>query len=201
MAHEFAHLDKKGRARAKKIGKAAARVFSRKGYVEATMDEIAAAARISKGGMYYYFPRKSEVLYYILTTYLDTVLGDLEKDLNELETPEEKIKFFIARHIQIFTNNQHEAKVLLHEAHGLPRKYKTVIDEKERVYFEFLANLVSELTDGALTRERLTATTFLLFGMCNWTYAWYSPKGPVTPEELSTMCWRLFLEGVRGIQQ
>ncbi len=37
---------------------AAARVFARRGYAEAQMEEIAAAAETSKGGLYFHFPNK-----------------------------------------------------------------------------------------------------------------------------------------------
>ena len=199
MAHEFVHLDKKSRHRAMKIGRAAARLFSRKGYVETTMDGVAAAARISKGGLYHYFPSKAEILYYILTNYMDLVLLDLEQDLSQIAGSEEKIKFIISRHIHLYTRQQNEAKVLLHEAHCLPAKYFEVIAQKERKYFQIVTDVLSEFFCGTLPRGQLTATTFLLFGMCNWIYAWYSPKGTVSPEELSAMCWRLFLTGVNGM--
>ncbi len=41
---------------------AAARVFARRGYSEAQMDEIAAAADTSKGGLYFHFPTKEALI-------------------------------------------------------------------------------------------------------------------------------------------
>ncbi len=43
------------------IRKAALRVFSQKGYAAATMDEIAAAAGLSKAGVYFYYPSKEDL--------------------------------------------------------------------------------------------------------------------------------------------
>lgn len=43
------------------IRKAALRVFSQKGYTAATMDEIAAAAGLSKAGVYFYYPSKEDL--------------------------------------------------------------------------------------------------------------------------------------------
>ena len=42
--------------------------------------------------------------------------------------------------------------------------------------------------------------TFLLFGMCNWIYSWYHPRGPVSPEELSAIIYDLFMEGAKKYQ-
>ncbi len=44
-----------------RIVEAALRVFARRGYHEATMDDIAAASRLSKGALYLYFPSKQDL--------------------------------------------------------------------------------------------------------------------------------------------
>lgn len=49
-------------ARPSEIADAALDVFASKGYEAATMDEIAEAARISKGTIYLYFPSKEDLL-------------------------------------------------------------------------------------------------------------------------------------------
>ena len=44
------------------IAKAGAELFSTRGFVETSMEDIAAAAKISKGGMYHYFGSKRNLL-------------------------------------------------------------------------------------------------------------------------------------------
>ncbi len=196
MQDRWDRLDKKGWQKANKIGKTAARLFSRKGYLKTSMDEIAAAAKISKGGMYYYFQSKTEVLFFILSKYMDLVLQDLEKDLSQEKISTDKLKFIISRHIKLYSNNSSEAKVLLHEAHCLPKKHFEVIAEKQRTYFQIASEVLLEVFEYPIPKDRLTALTFTLFGMCNWIYSWYDPKGAVGPEELSQTIWTLFINGV-----
>lgn len=193
-------LDEKSLRKAMKISKAAARLFCRKGYLETTMDEIAAAAKISKGGMYYYFPSKTEVLYFILSNYMDMVLKDLENDLKYMVDNEDKVRFIISRHIELYANKSSEARVLLHDAHCLPAKYFKAIAEKEREYFKIVSGVISSFFGDSLPKEQLTSITFTLFGMCNWIYSWYDPKGAVTPQQLSKIIWTVFLEGATGIK-
>ncbi len=50
----------------KKICKAVASVFHNIGYLEANLNDIAAAAKMSKGGVYHYFSSKDEILFYVL---------------------------------------------------------------------------------------------------------------------------------------
>ena len=200
MKNNWDKLDKKGHQRAKKIGKVAARLFSRKGFLETTMDEIAAAAKTSKGGMYYYFKSKTEVLYFVLSNYMDLVIGDLEQDLSHIKESEAKLKFIISRHIELYSNKLFEAKVLLHDAHCLPAKYFKVITEKERKYFQIVSEVLPDFFSNPIPKGEQIAITFTLFGMCNWIYSWYEPKGSVTPQKLSDLIHDIFLKGLRRLQ-
>jgi AcrR family transcriptional regulator len=200
MKNNWDKLDKKGHQRAKKIGKVAARLFSRKGFLETTMDEIAAAAKISKGGMYYYFKSKTEVLYFVLSNYMDLVIGDLEQDLSHIKESEAKLKFIISRHIELYSNKLFEAKVLLHDAHCLPAKYFKVITEKERKYFQIVSGVLPDFFSNPIPKGEQIAITFTLFGMCNWIYSWYEPKGSVTPQKLSDLIHDIFLKGLCRLQ-
>jgi AcrR family transcriptional regulator len=189
-------LDDKGRKRALAIGKTAAKLFNSKGYLETSMDDIAGAAKMSKGGVYHYFSSKDQILYFILSGYMDLILGNLEEDLSEIKSSAEKIQFIITRHIELYTKNSAEAKTLLHDATCLPKKYFNNIASKERAYYEIVAGSLKGLFDGPVKKSQLTTLTFLLFGMCNWIYSWYDPKGPVTPEELSHMIYNIFIGGI-----
>jgi len=181
-----------------KIGKAAARLFNRKGYLETNMDHIAAAAKMSKGGVYHYFSSKDEILYFILSNFIDLILNDLESDLKKIEGASPKIKYIISRHVDLYIANLAESKTALHEAHCLPAKYFKKIAEKERTYYGIVSDVLSEFLGDQPENGngKARSLSFLLFGMCNWIYSWYNPKGPVSPKELSELMWTVFLEGI-----
>jgi len=181
-----------------KIGKAAAKLFNKKGYLQTNMDDIAAAAKMSKGAMYYYFSSKDEILYFVLSNYMDLILYEVEGGLKNIEGGSSKIQFIISRHIDLYTTNLAEAKTLLHEAHCLPQKYYKIIAAKEREYYRIVANVLTEFLGGRtnINKAQISSLTFLLFGMCNWIYSWYDPKGSVLPEDLSKMIWTVFLKGL-----
>ena len=188
----------KSQVKQQRIGNAAAKVFNKKGYLETNMDDIAAAAKMSKGGIYHYFSSKDEILFFILGSYMDVVLEDLEAQLQTMGNSTAKIKFIIDRHINLYANHMAQAKTLLQDAHCLSPKHYKSIKMKEREYFRIVTGALSEFFEGPgeIKREELTAMAFLLFGMCNWTYHWYDPNGPINPEELSRMTWVVFLKGI-----
>ena len=198
MKYPWDKWDEKGWERAKKIGRTAAKLFSRKGFLETTMDEIAGVAKVSKGGIYYYFKSKTEVLFFVLSEYMDLILKDLEQHLGELEVTHDKLEFIILRHVELYANNLAEGKVLLHETHCLPKKYYSTIAEKERCYFQIVAGVLEDLFPKLVPKSKLTAVTFILFGMCNWIYSWYDPKGSITPQELGEIIYELFLRGLHN---
>jgi AcrR family transcriptional regulator len=178
-----------------KIGRAAAKLFNERGYLATNMDQIASSAKMSKGGIFHYFSTKDEILSFILNNHMDLILRGLTDELKEINTGVEKIKFLIRRHIEIYTKNIPESRTLLQQGHLLRTEYKTIA-EKERSYYQIVASVLSGVWGGHIGKERLTAITFTLFGMCNWIYSWYDPKGAITPQELSEVIYRIFTEGM-----
>jgi AcrR family transcriptional regulator len=103
------------------IGKVACTLFTRKGYFETSLEDIAAEARISKGALYHYFPSKTALLYFILKRFGDRLLEDLEEELARIEDGFEKLRFIIYRHIDLSVQYRDEAKALINAKYSLPR--------------------------------------------------------------------------------
>jgi len=183
------------------VADAGAELFSTKGFLETSMEDVAAAAKLSKGGMYHYFAGKTEILFYILSGFMDLVLQNLEEELNNIEGSIEKIRFLVFRHVEIYTKHFYAARTLLHEAHNLPSKHLKKITEKERRYYQVITEVLSEYLGTGVKKDLVTAVTFTLLGMCNWIYSWYDPKGPIKPEQLSRVIFDIFSSGVSGLRR
>ncbi len=181
------------------IAKIAADFFSKKGYAETSMEDIAAAAKLSKGGIYHYFPSKTEVLYFIVDNFMDTVLKDLAEDLGNMDDGLEKVKRVILRHVELYPKHVSEAKTLINAVHNLPPKSFKKITVKQRQYFRITADVLSEYLGSSAGKNEVTAITFILLGMCNSIYAWYNPHSPLNPKQLSQMMFDLLLDGICGI--
>jgi AcrR family transcriptional regulator len=201
MKRKNLRLDEKRSEKILGIGKGAARLFNEKGYLETSMDDISNASGLSKGGVYHYFSRKNDILYFILMNYMDLILKNLEEDLKGIEGSFGKLQFVISHHIELFTKNVPESKILLHEAYFLPTKYLRTVEEKERKYFRLIADVLSVLLGRRVSKGQLTVITFTLLGMCNWIYSWYNPKGPITPKELSDIIFCIFFKGISAYQE
>ncbi len=182
------------------IAKIGAKLFSKKGFAETSMDDIASAARLSKGGIYHYFSSKAEVLYFVLDSFMDVVLKELQEELKKSDNKLERVRSLIFRHVDQYPKYLHEAKILFHEVQNLPPKYYKKIIEKEREYNRITHNVLAEYFGPSMKKNQVTAMTFILLGMCNSIYA-YNPENPVSTKEMSQMIYDILVDGVCGIQK
>ena len=196
MENRVRHLNEKELNKMCAIGRAAAKLFDEKGYLETSLKDISKAAKLSKGGIYHYFSNKHEILYFILDNYMDLLLGRLEEELEKIPDDSSKIQYIMSRHLKLYNKKVPEAKALLIEAHSLPSKYFKAIAEKQKKYAQISMNVLSDLFKGKMQRDKLKAISYTLFGMSNSIMYWYDPKGPVSLEELSQIVYDIFMKGV-----
>src|SRR5262245_65126080 len=96
------------------ILKHATEVFCEKGYEGASMRDLSRASGMSLAGLYYYFESKEKLLYLIQRHAFTTILDRLRRRLEGVNDPEERIRVFIANHLEYFLANQKAMKVLSH---------------------------------------------------------------------------------------
>jgi AcrR family transcriptional regulator len=179
------------------IAAAAAKFFSAKGYVETSMEDIAAAAKISKGGMYHYFGSKCDILYFISSTFMDFVLHNMQQDLEKVEDPEERLRLIIFTHVKTYSEHMYMAKTILNEAHNLPSPRLKEIKSKEKKYYDAIAGTLSSYIGPTVDKDTLTVLTFSLLAMCNWIFAWYNPKGNISPGRLPQIIFDWFIRSLK----
>jgi TetR/AcrR family transcriptional regulator, cholesterol catabolism regulator len=194
----FAKADAKQTKRMNAIAKVSTQLFANKGYLETTMDDIATAARVTKGGIYHYFGSKTDILYFICFTYVDLDLENLEQSLSTIEKTSDKIKFIVFRHIDHYTTHMFAAKTLQNEAHNLPLRHFKEVKARERRYYGIVSRVLSQCPSAKGRKDVVTALAFTLFGMMNWIYSWYNPKGKMKPEELSQLIYDVFATGINN---
>ena len=196
ILNKFDELTKQGRQQLNLIIEKAAVVFSEKGYHASSLADVSRATGISKGGLYHYFATKEDILFGILSRYMDMFLEGLEEELQAIPSPAEKIRFFIYRHIRYYSKWVPESRLQHHEVKHLPPKYWAIMRIKHKEYYRILKEAVEgylEEKQGDKSPERVKITTYSILGMVNWTYWWYDPNGPIAPEELAEKIFLNFI--------
>ena len=180
------------------ILRTAARIFAEKGYHSTSMRDISRATKVSLAGLYHYCQSKQELLFLIQDNCFGRVLERLEQRLSETTAPVEKLRIFIENHLSFFAANMAEMKVLSHEADSLEGEMHAHVSGKKQQYTRLARRILSEVQQEARENSRqidLTVATYALFGMMNWIYNWYDPRGKLPVTELVENITRLFLTG------
>ena len=94
---------------------AARTVFAKKGFHGATVDEIAAAAGVAKGTVYLYYRSKQDVYWGALEHGITELHNQIRTRLAQEETPEKKVREFIAIKVHYFEANREFFRIYFSE--------------------------------------------------------------------------------------
>jgi AcrR family transcriptional regulator len=180
------------------ILRTAARIFAEKGYHSTSMRDISRATKVSLAGLYYYCKSKDELLFLIQDNCFGRVLERLEERLRETTEPVARLRLVIENHLSFFAANMAEMKVLSHEADSLAGDMRAHVAGQKQQYTRLVRRTLADvqaLQAAARPKVDLTVATYALFGMMNWIYNWYDPRGKLSVGELVDNVTRLFLGG------
>ena len=183
------------------ILRAAARLFQQQGYDATSMNDVAAALKLSKGGLYHHFQSKDEILYNIMAHAMDITEERVINVVRRIDGVEERLRTLIRLHIQVVLSSEdREITVMLHENHPLPPALRRRINGRKKDYLHFVEHLIAEVQRKRNSHSRVTprAAAFALVGMINWIYQWYKPDGPLTGDALVQQFTDIFFHGAVG---
>ncbi|MCG8425615.1 MAG: TetR/AcrR family transcriptional regulator [Proteobacteria bacterium] len=105
--------DRERRARRSSILNAADAVFNSKGFDQATMDDIAAEAELSKGTLYLYFKSKDDLFTALSSRMMHEVVVDYEALAEGRPTGIEAIRAMLVRHAEFITEHPQHFRVVI----------------------------------------------------------------------------------------
>jgi len=91
--------------RKEEIFEAALHCFNHKGYYGTSIDDIAAQAAISKGGIYHHFPSKKSLFIELYQSRVNRYFDVLKANIDSVTDPAERIRDFVEKSDQIFQQN------------------------------------------------------------------------------------------------
>src|SRR5208282_404000 len=193
------------------ILRTAARLFQQRGYDATSMNDVAAALKLSKGGLYHHFQSKDEILFHIMSHAMEITeervinvvrrIDPARVDVTRIDITEERLRTLIRLHIQVVLSPEdREITVMLHENHPLPPALRRKINGRKKDYLVFVENLIADVQRKRSSPSPVTprAAAFALVGMINWIYQWYKPEGPLTGDALVQQYTDIFFHGAVG---
>ena len=185
------------------ILRTSARIFAEKSYHSTSMRDISRATGVSLAGLYHYCKSKEELLFLIQDHCFGRVLERFEERIKGVNDPFEKLRIFIENHLSFFAANMAEMKVLSHEAESLAGDLHKHVSGKKEKYAKLARKILREIQESEPRSSGsagnapidLTVATYALFGMMNWIYNWYDPRGKLKVEQLVDNITQLFVNG------
>jgi TetR/AcrR family transcriptional regulator, cholesterol catabolism regulator len=179
------------------IVEAAEVLFSERGYHGTTMREIAAETGILPGSLYAHIAGKEDILLEICTAAAAQFLVSVEIAAKGPWPPAEKLSRAMRAHVNVVAGARAAARVFLEEW--------TALSEPRREEVRTLRDRYESLWDGII-REGIRKGVFrkvdrrfarlLVLSAANWTYTWYDPEGPLSPDEIADRFTDLLLGGL-----
>jgi AcrR family transcriptional regulator len=169
------------------ILESAARIFSRKGFEKATMEDVSNELYMTKGSLYHYIKSKDDMVFQCHMRALEIGNEGLKEILNSDYPPKTKLYKAIIRHIELITKEFVVGSLRQQELLLPKHMYEKVIkkrDKFEKIFMRIFEDAIKELH---LDKDDVKIRAFTILGAINWIPRWYSSKGKLSPTEIGKL--------------
>jgi TetR/AcrR family transcriptional regulator, cholesterol catabolism regulator len=181
-----------------KIKRAAIKLFAIHGYEATTIRQIARAASIEGGSVYYHYSSKQDLL--------ESIFSDGNKILLEAATealsiarsnPKEILRQLVHAHLRVMENDPAQFVVVTRELQRLTGKMKKrVMNQRNEYELHFRQNLESGITQGYYRTCDIKLVSFGIIGLLNSVVYWYNAKGSASISNIADEYTELVLQGI-----
>jgi AcrR family transcriptional regulator len=189
---------------------AAATMFTERGYLGTSVDDIADVLGSTKGRIYHLYRSKTDL-------FLDVHLASLNMMLNRLRPiaentglpPPEKLRLMAYQQVMAIMTSEPLQKAGLQglQRHHLDlstpirRKAMKRVIEKRDEYEDLFAQVVQEgIASGDFADVPPRLVTKPLQGALNWTLVWFDPERPTSPQQIEKLALTIADFVVRGLR-
>jgi len=160
------------------------------------MRDIADAAGLSPGNLYYYFKGKQEILYFCQERALEQMLTSLEQAQKQDGKVAPRLFMLIHAHVYCLLD-EFEGSIAHIMISGLPQELRDqLIDQRDR-YEQGIRKLIVEGIDrGEFAPVDSALVTRAILGAANWTSQWFSPEGSQSVAEIADTLAAYLIQGL-----
>jgi AcrR family transcriptional regulator len=189
-----------GATRLDQIRAAGLGLLFRHGYSGMTMREIAATLDIKAASLYYHFPSKQHILFDLMHATVSELLQGMRDIIANASEPEAQLEAAIRWHVLYHTQRRKEAFVSHSELRFLePDNLREILKLRREYERHFDAILKRGHRKGVFRIEEPSVIRNCILTMCTATAGWFSPRGPLSAEEVAGQIGR-FVESALNPQ-
>lgn len=178
---------------------AATRLFAERGFESTSVQEVVAAAGVTKGAMYHYFGSKDDLLHEVYARVLRMQTEHLV-EISAREAPvAERVHAAAADVIVTSVANMDDTKIFFRSMHQLtPEKQRSVRAER-RAYHEIFRAMIEQGQSEGVFRSDVPADLVVdyFFGSVHHLGTWYRRDGELTGDDVGRHFADLLVAGLR----
>ena len=180
------------------ILQSAAAAFRKLGYHGATVQQIAAALRMKKGNLYYYFRNKEEILFACHQYSLDRIIGLLDEIAKSDDGPEAKLRRLIVAFVHTILDELHGTTLFIDLEALAPAHLKTIIAGRDRVDRGMRQIIAEGVASGTFEGRDAKLMSFAILGAVNWIPRWFKVEGPSSSQEIADRFADFLVAGLKS---
>jgi AcrR family transcriptional regulator len=188
------------RNRGQDVIEAAIRVFHKKGYASASIQDVAEEVGVLKGSLYHYIDSKEDLLARIF----EDSAGHFEAMLAEANgldaPPVERLRSFARKCSLWYLQNIERVGIYVNEWEHLSGKRRKEVVRIRVAYEQSLAELIGAVKEAGEAGPELDVNyaTYFIFGALNGLPDWYRRRGPDPAERIADGYSRMIVATVVG---
>lgn len=176
-----------------------AELMAHLGYHGTSMRDLAQVTGRSLAGLYHYFSNKEELLFLINQRGFTSLLAMSDDLMKQDLSPEERLSGLIHNHVTYFIDHLNEMRIMTSGTMDMNEDRSRILWKLKQDYTDqgqtIVSNYIKSQSDTSSDTSLISRKTFLLYGMMNWIFGWYSVKDHGTAQEVAEDIFRTFTKG------
>ena len=183
--------------RRESIVEKAAELYAERGFLGASLSDLAEVCGVSKSLIYHYYPSKEDILFDVMHSHVSTLLTATETVAARNLPPKDALRAITTEFMKHYVGAAARQKVLLNELNHLPKDRRAIIVGIQHKLIDFVQDLLAKLRPDLGGRSALRRPAVMLyFGMINWTHTWMDASGDAKPAKIAELAANIFLHGI-----
>ncbi len=181
------------------VTRAAVELFATQGYANTSVQQIVAAAGVTKGAMYHYFESKDDLLFGIYDRLLALQRTRLDEIIARGGPVEDVLRAACVDVVETTIEHLAEGTVFFRSAHMLSAARQREVTGRRREYHDAFADLIERGQRDGVFRTDIPLVVLIahFFSDLHYLSQWYSPDGPEDGSLVGRQLTDLFLTSIR----
>ena len=178
---------------------AATRLFAERGYEGTSVQEVVAAAGVTKGAMYHYFGSKDDLLYEIYGRVLRMQTEHLKEFTGHDAPVTDRVHAAAADVIVTSIDNLDDTVIFFRSMHQLEENKQRTVRAERRKYHEIFRGMIEQGQEEGVFRTDVPADLVVdyYFGSVHHLSTWYRKDGPLTGADVGNHFADMLIAGLR----